>query len=116
MTWAYRDIATFPARFPEAMREAVAQLNTPILFSTYPSKPSANAVASSFRHFRWCLRQKPGVNTVLSSYEAMFDFRTFSEEALGVVSLYLVAQPTKLSELVALNQHLAATIVPACQY
>ena len=115
MTWKLRDISTFPARFPEAMREAVASLNTPILFNAYGHKSKANAVAASFRHFRWCLRHNPGFNSVLSSYENMFDFRLFTEESLGVVSLFIVAQPTKLSELVALNQHLAETIVPACQ-
>lgn len=115
MTWKLRDISSFPARFSEAMREAVAQLNTPILFNAYGSKASADAVASSFRHFRWCLRQSPGHNTVLSSFENMFDFRTSIEESLGIASLFLVAQPTKLSELAALNPHLAPIISAECQ-
>lgn len=115
MAWKYRDIATFPARFPEAMREAVASLNTPILFNAYGSKSSADAVASSFRHFRWCLRQQPGHNTVLGSYENMFNFRTYTEESLGIVSLFILAQPTKLSELAALNPHLAPIVARECQ-
>lgn len=115
MTWSLRDISTFPARFPEAMREAVASLNEPIVFNAYGSKASANAVAASFRHFRWCLRKQPGHNTVLSSYENSFDFRTYTEESLGIVTLFVVAQPSKLSELAALNPHLAPLIAEECQ-
>lgn len=115
MAWAYRDIASFPARHAEAMREAVASLNTPIVFNAYSSRSAADAVAESFRHFRWCLRKSEGANTVLCSFEDMFDFRTNISYDLGVYTLYLLAQPTKLSELVALNPHLADVVSSTCQ-
>lgn len=116
MSWAYRDVSTFPARYAEAMREAVASLGTPITFGVYRTGGEARAVAQSIRHFRWCIREKPGLNTVLTSFENMFQFRTQVENNSGLNVLLLTASPTKLSELSALNPHLAPIIDRECQY
>lgn len=116
MAWAYRDVSTFPARYAESMREAVANLNVPITFGIYHTGGEARAVAQSIRHFRWCIREKPGSNTVLTSFENMFQFRTQIEHNSGLNVLLLTASPTKLSELSALNPHLSPLIDAICQY
>jgi hypothetical protein len=115
MSWHYRDIQTFPARYSTAMIEAVAKLGTPILFNAYSSPHEANSVAETIRWFRWCIRQKPDVNSKLGNFEALYQFRITSETMQGRTWLYLTAKPTKLSELSALNPHLADLIAHECQ-
>lgn len=110
MPWNYRDIRTFPARYPAAMREAVENLNEPIIFDNFANPIAARTVAEMLRWFRWCLRERPGVDRQLSLYEEMYQFRTSTEETAGRVFLYLTAKPTIRSALRDLNPHLTGLI------
>lgn len=115
MTWHLRSPQSFPAHFSRILREAIAFQNRPILFGSYRTHGEANVIAANFRHFRWCLRQQPGIMPHLSALESAYQFRlSRTHESGGFdhpwVILYLTAMPTKLSQLVDLNPHLAEII------
>lgn len=108
MTWRYRNIQTFPARYPSALREAVANLGDPILFNSYPTEADAADDCQTFRWYRWCLRERPDHDFVLGSYSDLYTFRISTEpQPSGSCLVYLTAKPTKLSELLELNPDLA---------
>lgn len=115
MPWAYRSPLTFPARYPIAIREAVANLQTPILLHSGEASV-VSADAENFRYYRWCLRQNPDVDRTLSSYFSLYQLRTSldREKSLGPASsirlLYLTASPHKFTELAELNPDLLALI------
>ena len=115
MAWKYRSPFSFPARYPEALREAVAKLEVPILLHS-GTLQSAYDEAEQFRYCRWCLRKKPEVLYSLANLDLTYNIRT-SVQALdrGRGLLYLSAKPTALSDLSSLNPHLDRIIADACQ-
>lgn len=120
MTWHVRSPQSFPAHFPRILAEAIRFENRSILFGSYKSHGEANAVAAHFRHFRWCLRQQPGVMPRLSALESTYQFRLSRTHEEAIVAdqakwivLYLTATPTKLSQFVNLNPHLSEIISEA---
>lgn len=110
MSWHYRDIRTFPARYPAALREAVSKLDEPIIFDNFASPALASQAAETLRWFRWCVREHPDVDKQLASFEESYQFRTSVSGEHGRVFLYLTAKPTKLSALRDLNPHLTGLI------
>ena len=115
MGWHYKDIRTFPARFPIALREAVASLNSPILFETYATRDAALDDAERLSWFRWCIKQKPDVDKSLGEYVSLYQFRTKIDRSFGRFLLYLTAKPTRLSDLYALNPDLRDIITAECR-
>ena len=114
MAWTYRSPLSFPARYPAALRKAVANLSEPVLLhSGTPEDVSSDA--ENFRHYRWCLRQRPDVDKILGSYLELYQFRTSIEHYPETGLLYLVAKPSKLSVLADLNPHLEDIILSECQ-
>lgn len=110
MAWKYRDIATFPAIFPSALRNGLANLDTAILVNTYSSEGSCRDDAEFFRWYRYCLRQKPDFDRELGNIACNYKLRTKILRFASGYGLYLTVSPTPLSELEALNPDLLASL------
>lgn len=111
MTWRYKAPQGFPARFPDSLRKAAAQLGKPILLYS-GSYESAMNDAEQFRFFRWCLRKKPQAALALAKLSEAYTFRT-SCDPRGL--LYLTANENTISDLITLNPHIAGIVLEACQ-
>jgi len=115
MSWRYKDPRTFSAIYPRIMREAAAQPHIPTLFTSSLSREDLEDHKTRFRWFRWCIRQKPGMDFELTRLEETFDYRvSLDSDPFGLV-LYLTARPTKLGDLFTLNPDLARTLPAYCQ-
>lgn len=114
MAWKYKSPHGFPARYPEAMRQAAAKPSTPILLFSGDYE-SAQVDAEKFRHYRWCLRQKPLAMAAISSIELTYAIRTSCDRHGSEGLLYLTLTPSVLSDLSTLNPHLAGIVAEACQ-
>lgn len=109
MTWKPRQLTSFPARFRRTMVEAAASPGTFILLMSGDRSTVADD-AEDFRYFRWCIRQSPLADSILTDYLRRFQFRTSTEKSGASAALYLMASPAKVMELEALNPHLADLI------
>ena len=123
MPWSYKSPLTFPARYPTALRSAVANFQTPVLLHSGPPG-EITSEAERFRYYRWCLRENPDVDRTLAHYLSIYQFRTsidaehfwtgsgYEQQQL----LYLTAKPGKFTELSDLNPHLQDIFLSAdCQ-
>lgn len=112
MTWKPRQPQSFPARYRRAMVEAVATPGSFILLMSGETTAVA-ADAEEFRYFRWCVRQNPLSDSVLTDYLRRFQFRTSTDRVGGSAALYLTATTAKVADLAGLNPHLADLIAAA---
>ena len=115
MGWHYRPPANFPAVFANVLREAAATPDTPILLHSSANAKDVETIAERFRWFRWCIRQEPTSNVEFYHILEAFDIRTSTEKDAAGIVLYVTAKPTKISEVVRLNQELASELLPKCQ-
>ena len=115
MGWYYRPPANFPAFYPHSLREAALTPSIPTIVAATPTTKEINAIAETYRWFRWCIRSEPMANKELSSILENYEIRTSIETTnLGSI-LYVTAKPTKVSEFIRLNPELAGEVLPECQ-
>lgn len=115
MAWKYKPPQNFPAHFLAVLREAALYPNETVALGSDSRYRPVQALAEKFRHFRWCIREKPTAMNDLSLILDTFDIRTaITNDEVGFI-LSVIAKPTKLSEFVRLNPELASEILPGCQ-
>ena len=114
MSWTYRDVQTFPGLYGNVIIEAIANLTTPRILFTETTEGNSQRKAQHFRWFRWCLRQKPNVNPVLSAYELNYQLRVQTDFIEDRYVTFLTAKPTKVSEIAELNPELSS-LIAECQ-
>lgn len=114
MTWHLRSPQSFPAHFGRVILEAVAHEGRPVLFGSYRELKLARSVSNDFRQYRWCLRQQPQILPKLSQIESIYQLRLQTDRSYIATDrwfiVYLTAQPTKFTQLVNLNPHLAEIV------
>jgi hypothetical protein len=109
MTWKPRQPSSFPARYRRAMVEAVASPGSFVLLMSGEASVVA-ADAEEFRYYRWCIRQNPLSDSILTDYLQRFQFRISTEKSGHSRAMYVSANVAKAVDLAALNPHLLELI------
>lgn len=110
MGWKYRDLATFPAIYPNALRRGFLQPDEPVLIHAYASEASARESAEFFRLYRFCVRERPDHDKHIGRIVCDFKLRTRITQDIAGWCLWVTVSPTPLSELTGLNADLLSTL------
>jgi hypothetical protein len=110
MSWHYRAPTLFPAYFKQGLISATLEPGERQILAYSKSISELKAVAEQFRWFRWCIRQKAADKELFDILET-FDIRSRIEHDEVSYILYIVCNPTKISELIRLNPQLALDVI-----
>lgn len=115
MSWHYKPPQAWPAIYLRAVREATLDPGSAIILWSSPARSDIDAMAEKFRHFRWCVRKEPLAMKEMTDLLEIYDIRAkIKSDELGHI-LYIIANPTKLSEFARLNPKLANEMLSKCQ-
>lgn len=110
MSWIYRSPLGFPAVYFNSLKTAAACPENSVLVIADKSYKKVQKYAETFRHFKWCIRQRPDVVPDLWKILETYEIRSkIVSDEIGYM-LYIVARSTKLSEFQRLNPTLAHEI------
>lgn len=70
----FRDPRTFPAKFSEALVDAV-EADSPRLLSTAKTEAEANRIMKEFRWWRWCIRESGVLSSRVAQIEHSYQIR-----------------------------------------
>lgn len=115
--WKKKDPSVFPVHFADVVEEALACTSIQehscdgILLHTCSSLSSARSYRDRFREWRRSLREWGNPSHRCFAIERDYAIKTFTREALGVISIYVKIEP-RLTDLLISNNPELKGILP----
>lgn len=115
MGFYFRDPQTFPAIFPEALRQAHSNPDQWITVYRTKSRSDCEAKLGLFKWYRWCIKQKASAYPDLASILETSKIRGKVDFHNETYQLLARSQPDLIPSLQSLNPHLSDLFQSDCQ-